>query len=146
MSRPSGACPTCKQVDKWHQHRGRWVCGFCGEPPPDDVAKPDKGPAYAAFGNYGPHPRSILRNDELSSNERLVLLALADAWNPKARYIKISLRTLAIRTALPYTTVNGVVTKAAAFGWITKHAGRGHGSNRYRFTARVKQTPNEIEF
>jgi hypothetical protein len=107
-----------------------------GKPVPQ--AKPPDAWSYAQV------PRAIFRDPDLSPTARLAACALADAWNVNAkqnpaRIIKASLDTLAGKMgADSKATAASAVDELERLGWVKIERGKGHGSNRYRFTSKVR--------
>jgi hypothetical protein len=93
--------------------------------------------------SYAQVPRAVFRDPDLSLAERMAACALADAWNVNgkrnpARIIKASYETLAEKMATDKRTAIRAIAKLERHGWITITRGKGHGSNRYRFTSKAK--------
>lgn len=126
--------------------------------PGEDEANPSPNPTHARIRSarapqrrglqpgewsYAKVPRAIFRDPDLPMAAKMAACALADALNVNgrtnaARVIKTSYDALAERMGSDRKTAQAGISRLIATGWITRTPGRGHGANRYRFTAKVR--------
>ena len=93
--------------------------------------------------SYAKVPRAIFRDPDLTMAAKMAACALADALNVNgrtnaARVIRISFDALAEKMSANRETAQIAIARLVAAEWITKATGKGHGANRYRFTAKVR--------
>jgi hypothetical protein len=167
MARPRGECPTCKQVDKWHQHRGRWVCGFCGEPPLGDGARgtsrppTDRGFTVAKPFRYrgpkrdygrDPRYRRVLEAAEVARKTRKITRAERDVanaiywhqrrhWKHREKTQRVTFAELAAEAGTSRTTVERAIPRlveVCGLRIVMPAEGNRNGAV-YRFPARSEE-------
>jgi hypothetical protein len=87
--------------------------------------------------SYAPVPRAIIKDAGLSLSARVAAAVLADALNlnKNARQvIKLSFRALAERMGVDLSTARTAIAELRDHGYLAVDPGKGHGTNRYRFT------------